>query len=126
MNLAQRLQKLLNENKTRLLVVEDDPLVLDSMLDLLDSSKLDIKVAKSWKEAEHALNSQTFDKVITDLNFPTDGGKPQLNGDKVADLAHQKGIKSIVLHSADPEDAKSKNYTDQIKKMDYKYLRKVD
>lgn len=120
MNQAIRLMALILETKVSLLIVEDDDMVLDTMLSLaFDTSQFDIKVAKNFQEAEHALNSWHFDVVITDFNFP--GG----DGDKVAKLAHDKGVKKIYLHSGAPEQAKSNLYTAKIAKLDRKELKKV-
>ena len=85
----------------RILIVEDDQLVWETMLDLVFKDKPSIIVAKDFKEAIHALNTNTFDAValITDFNFP--GG----DGDLVADIAAVFGVKEIYLHSGEPSQA---------------------
>jgi CheY-like chemotaxis protein len=98
-----------------LLVVEDSVDVIEALITYFEhygADKYDLEVAQNFNEAKTLLETKPFDIVLTDFNFP--GG----DGDQVAELAHQKKIPKIYLHSGAPEQAKSPFYTKRIKKLD--------
>jgi CheY-like chemotaxis protein len=98
-----------------LLLVEDSVDVIEALITYFEhygADRYDLTVAQNFNEAKDLLESESFDVVVTDFNFP--GG----DGDEVAELAHQKGVPKIYLHSGAPEQAKSPFYTKRIKKLD--------
>jgi DNA-binding response OmpR family regulator len=106
----------------KLLLVEDSEDVIDALnmyFDAFGKGRYDIMVAKNFQEAEALLETEKFDIVVTDFNFP--GG----DGDQVAQLAKELDVPKIYLHSADPEQAKSKVYTQRIKKLDPKTFKSL-
>jgi two-component sensor histidine kinase/CheY-like chemotaxis protein len=57
-------------DEPKILVVDDDPLVLDTLKELLKQCSTDIQTAKGGKEAITVLNQTTFDLVFLDIVMP--------------------------------------------------------
>jgi DNA-binding response OmpR family regulator len=98
----------------KVLIVEDHKEVVDTMKVFM-SQDLDVTFAPDFQAAEKELASQSFDCVVTDFNFP--GG----NGDDVAALAVDKGIR-VVLHSSEISLAKA-HYATRYEKMDTAFMK---
>lgn len=62
----------------RILVVEDEPLVCDSIRRVLELDKHEVKTAANAEEALVAFQNGHFDVVIVDYRMP------EMNGDKLA------------------------------------------
>jgi DNA-binding response OmpR family regulator len=60
--------------KKRLLIVDDDSSVRQSLKNVLEDSGYDVLVASDGKEAESKLNSLAVDLLIVDLNMPNKSG----------------------------------------------------
>ncbi len=58
----------------RLLVVEDDPMIGDSMQRGLRNSGLAVDWVRDGKDAELALGNGVYDLMILDLGLPRKGG----------------------------------------------------
>jgi len=56
------------------LIAEDDPLVLDVLVRICKDLFADVVVRDSGSEAMRALESQSFDLLITDLRMPGESG----------------------------------------------------
>lgn len=81
----------------RILLVEDQEDVISALQSVLPQDRIELTVAMTMHEAIKALETRSYDLVLTDFSFP--GG----NGNDVANLARQKGISTIWLHTGDPE-----------------------
>lgn len=60
--------------KQRLLVVDDDPSVLESLMKLLAAEGYDVRGARDGAEALSRFKSGSIDLVVLDLNLGTDDG----------------------------------------------------
>jgi DNA-binding response OmpR family regulator len=60
--------------KKRLLIVDDDSSVRQSLKKVLEDSGYEVLVASDGKEAESTLNKLAVDLLIVDLNMPTKSG----------------------------------------------------
>jgi CheY-like chemotaxis protein/signal transduction histidine kinase/HAMP domain-containing protein len=58
------------ERACRVLIVEDDQTIIDSLSNLLRSEKIEVRRALSAQEAIHALKSEHFDCMVMDLGLP--------------------------------------------------------
>lgn len=58
----------------RILVVDDDPLVLKSVCNLLKANAYDVVGVKSGKEAEEKIKASLFDLIVCDIRMPEDDG----------------------------------------------------
>ena len=80
----------------RILLVDDDPLLLNSLRDILSTDGHHITVASGGKEGIAAVTAaeergESFSAIITDL------GMPHIDGRKVAAAAHQFAPKTPVI-----------------------------
>jgi CheY-like chemotaxis protein len=82
----------------RLLIVDDEEDVLDTLTELLEAAKLDR--ATSFKEARDLLENNEYDLVILDIMG--------VNGFELLALARQKGIPALMLtaHGLSEENLK--------------------
>ena len=80
----------------RILIVDDEPDVLDTLVDLLDMC--DLETASTFEEAQEKLNAGYFDMAILDIMG--------VDGYKLLEFATQKKITAIMLtaHALSPED----------------------
>jgi DNA-binding NtrC family response regulator len=80
----------------RILIVDDEPDVLDTLVDLLDMC--DLETASTFEEAQGKLNAGYFDMAILDIMG--------VDGYKLLEFATQKKITAIMLtaHALSPED----------------------
>ncbi len=60
----------MNPNQARLLLVDDEPGILDSLRRLLERDGYVVSCARSAEEALGVLSRETFDVVVTDLRLP--------------------------------------------------------
>ena len=92
-------------SKARILVVDDDKLVLMGFQKILKEAGYDVKTTQSGKEAIEIVKNEKFDLVYTDMKMP------EMNG---ADVC--KGIKEIspeltvVLFSGSPRGVADKQF----------------
>ena len=75
----------------RLLLVDDEPRILDSLSKLLENRGLDISVASNGSEAIKQLISNNFDLVLLDLRLP------DMNGHEIMDFINSRSIDVIVI-----------------------------
>jgi two-component system response regulator FlrC len=88
----------LSENfssKARILVVEDESMLRETLVQILNMSDLDATGAENGKIALDLLNQQSFDLVLSDVQMPVMGGVELLRNIQVA----HPGIK-LVFFSA--------------------------
>jgi DNA-binding response OmpR family regulator len=80
----------------KVLIVDDEPDVLDSLEEILDMCK--VVKAGSFEEARKQLESRSFDVAILDIMG--------VDGYKLLDLAVQKNVTAVMLtaHALSPED----------------------
>jgi signal transduction histidine kinase/CheY-like chemotaxis protein len=69
-NTFEGLQQRLSQQVRRVLIVEDDPAQLEAMQHLLGSVDVEAVGAQSGAECLEALDQQTFDCMVLDLNLP--------------------------------------------------------
>ena len=69
----------------RILLVDDDPIVLDSLGDLLRLEGHDVTGAQTIQRAMTCLQASRYDLVITDINMPVSDGMELLRHAKAAD-----------------------------------------
>lgn len=82
-------------NKPKILIVDDQLDVLDTLRLIVNPAKWQIHIAHSALEAAHILEEMPdFDTVVTDYHMP-DG-----TGEQVRRVAQSKGIK-VFLHTSD-------------------------
>jgi len=60
--------------QARILLVDDDPMVLDSLGDLLRLEGYDVTPCQTIAQAMNHLQAGRFDLVVTDINMPTSDG----------------------------------------------------
>src|SRR5512140_2917594 len=75
----------------RILVVDDEPLVCDAVKMMLDFDGHEVKTAGSGKEALGAMETGTFDLVITDFEMPG------MKGDELAAAIKARNPKQPVV-----------------------------
>lgn len=80
----------------KILIVDDEPDVLDTLEDLLDMCE--IKKASSYEDAKSLLESYKFDMAIFDIMG--------VNGFELLKIANDKNVTSIMLtaHALSPEN----------------------
>ena len=62
------------EDRTHILVVDDDRIILDSLAEFLQVEGYEISRATSFAEAMQALNRQPIDLMLCDINMPGGNG----------------------------------------------------
>ena len=86
----------------RILVVDDDPLVCDSMRRMLEVDGRQVALAGSAREALALCDKQTFDLIIIDYLMPV------MKGDKLALVIRERyPDKPIIMITADAEKLES-------------------
>src|SRR3989338_4253256 len=60
--------------KKRILAIDDDLLVRESMKSLLEKNGFDITVASNGREALQLLGKEVFDLIVTDIRMPESNG----------------------------------------------------
>ncbi len=88
----------LSLDKKKVLIVDDEPDVLDSLEELLDMCE--ISRAGTFEEASQLLASQTFDIAILDIMG--------VDGYQLLELANKKDVVSVMLtaHALSPDNIK--------------------
>ena len=82
----------------KILVVEDDPIMLKAIGNILTKSGYEITIAKNGKEAFEKLASIEFDLVLTDLMMPFN------NGLEIVEKSRKLNTPVIVVSSVGSED----------------------
>jgi CheY-like chemotaxis protein/two-component sensor histidine kinase len=80
---VSRLEERLQQRARKVLVVEDDPALRESIVLLLKADDIQITTAGTASEALSLVSSNTFDCVVMDLNLPDSSGHELL--EKMAD-----------------------------------------
>lgn len=75
----------------RVLVVEDDPIVADSLIRILQKSKYVVTHESNGKRADHLLTVQQYELVILDM------GLPEMDGAEILRRLRHRGQKVPVL-----------------------------
>ena len=60
--------------KRRILLIDDDPLILKSFVRLLESERYEVIPTASYTEALDAISHETFDLVLSDIRMPGKNG----------------------------------------------------
>ena len=84
--------------RRRLLFVDDEPAILRSVGRYLDASGYDVKSVTTGQEALDALNSETYDAIISDLRMP------EISGEELFEVIrdeHQEMASRMVFTSGD-------------------------
>jgi len=93
--------------KKRILAIDDDLLVRESMKSLLEKNGFDIKVASSGREALQLLGKETFDLILTDVRMPEINGIETLKAIRAERAKFGKPpLPEIVLTAYDDESVK--------------------
>ncbi len=61
-------------NKQKILVVDDDPIVVEFLHDIVTSFSYSVTIAKDGLQAVDQLRKENFPLVITDISMPNMGG----------------------------------------------------
>lgn len=64
---------------SRILLVDDEPLILEELKESLELEGLDVETAGSVDDAIGACDTTSFDAIVTDLKMPNGGGEGLLN-----------------------------------------------
>jgi excisionase family DNA binding protein len=93
--------------KKRILAIDDDLLVRESMKSLLEKNGFDMTVASSGREALGLLGKETFDLILTDIRMPETNGIETLKAIR-ADRAKfgKPPLPEIVLTAYDDESVR--------------------
>jgi CheY-like chemotaxis protein len=92
----------MNISAWRVLVVDDNPLVCDSIRRILEFDRRQVQVAASAAEALALCDTETFDLVVLDYLMP------EIKGDKLAEALKQRFPElPILMITADAEKANS-------------------
>ena len=96
-----------DEIKKTILVVDDEPIVRESIKDWMVDAGYDVKMAESGEEALLLVNESKFDFVVIDVRLPGKTGIKTLHELKAA----YPGIKSVVITAYPSQD-----FADEAKK----------
>jgi CheY-like chemotaxis protein/CHASE3 domain sensor protein/putative methionine-R-sulfoxide reductase with GAF domain len=66
----QRIENLLSRSVKRILIVEDDPIQLEAVKNLLSGSDVEIDMCSTGMEALERVRAETYDCMILDLRLP--------------------------------------------------------
>jgi CheY-like chemotaxis protein/CHASE3 domain sensor protein/putative methionine-R-sulfoxide reductase with GAF domain len=66
----QRIENLLSRSVKRILIVEDDPIQLEAVKNLLSGSDVEIDLCSTGKDALERIQAETYDCMILDLRLP--------------------------------------------------------
>ncbi|HFE63024.1 MAG TPA: response regulator, partial [Caldithrix sp.] len=80
-----------NFGRLRLLIVDDEPELLDTMAEILRLKFQSVEIADSGQSALKKIGSARFDVVLTDL------GMPEMSGWELAEKVKEKSPKSHVI-----------------------------
>jgi len=88
-------KNLLNEKRIKILIVDDEPDVLETLEDLLPMCE--VTSASTFEEASDLLDNQYFDMAILDIMG--------VNGYKLLEIAKEKEVIAVMLtaHAVSPE-----------------------
>jgi diguanylate cyclase (GGDEF)-like protein/PAS domain S-box-containing protein len=75
----------------RILIVDDDPLILDSLSRLVEAQGFDVATAAGGQQALAAVGKKHFDLILLDLNMPGMGG------DEVLSRLSEQGVATPVI-----------------------------
>ena len=78
-------------NKPKILIIDDEPRMCQSLKELLSSQNYELNTANSAKEAIEFLNNKSFDLILLDLCLP------DMNGYHVMDHISQQGLEALVI-----------------------------
>jgi CheY-like chemotaxis protein/signal transduction histidine kinase/CHASE3 domain sensor protein len=91
----QRLEKAVDGQPKRVLVVEDDPRLRFEIVKMIVDKNVTVQQADTGKQAMEALRSGEYDCMVLDL------GLPDMNGDELLALLYREGIElpPVVVHT---------------------------
>ena len=97
---------------SKILLIEDDKLVMRSLQRVLDARGHNITTAGNGLEAEHALDNQTFDLIITDILMP------QMDGIQVImKTRHENKLTTPILAISGGGRADAANYLESAQEL---------
>jgi len=79
------------ESKGRILIVDDDTIILDSLCEFLQVLEYEVEGASSFDQAVGLVDRDRFDLLITDVNMP--GG----NGFELLHMTRKKAPETVVI-----------------------------
>ena len=85
----------------RVLVVEDDPLLLKSLRDILGDEGYDVQIAENGSAAIRQLATRSPDVILLDLNMPI------MSGDDVLEWLKQRGGRIPVVIATQDDDVQA-------------------
>lgn len=98
--------------KKKILVVDDDPVVIKAFSIKLKASNYDVVTATEGAEAVNIIRTQKPDAILLDVNFPNDFGSVSWDGFRIMDwvkrLDSAAKIPVIVISGGEPEKYESK------------------
>lgn len=99
-------------NKKKILVVDDDPVVIKALSIKLAGAGFEVIAASDGTKAVTSARSDKPDAIILDLNFPDDFGTVAWDGYRIMEWLKRldNGIKTpiIVVSSSDPQKVESR------------------
>jgi len=95
------------QRKKRILSIDDDILVRESLKILLEREGFEVRVASSCEEALAKLSEESFDLVITDIRMPNRNGLETLQAIRAERMKYgKKPLPEIVLTAYEDEKIK--------------------
>ena len=101
----------MGENLAKILVVDDEASVRDTLQRLLGLKGFDVSVAEGIDEALDALGKTRFDAVVLDVRMPDSTGKQRSGIDVlgfIRNYEHLRRIPVLILTGGDLTDAEEK------------------
>ncbi|WP_263383527.1 response regulator [Granulicella arctica] len=85
--------------KTRLLLVDDDPMLRQTVSLILEHGNFEVRCAENVNEAIKLIGSETFDVLVSDLHMPNNGDGLTV----VSAMRHANPKAVTIIFSAHPE-----------------------
>lgn len=88
--------------RPRILVVDDEPLIVETLCSLLERQGLRVSTAANGREALDRLAASPMDIVMTDLHMPGGNG-----AELVAEIRRRDSLPPVIVLTADDQAARS-------------------
>lgn len=94
-------------NKKKILVVDDDQIILKAFTIKLKASNYDVLTATEGSAAVHLIRTQKPDAILLDINFPADFSSVQWDGFRIMEwvkrIEEAAKIPIFIISGGDPD-----------------------